>query len=40
MDTLADIQNAVNNLPELKRKSTNLSKHVSLSSEISKLIEE
>ncbi|EAR92468.1 vacuolar protein sorting-associated protein (macronuclear) [Tetrahymena thermophila SB210] len=40
MDTLADLQNAVNNLPELKKKSTNLNKHVTLSSEVTKLIEE
>lgn len=40
MDTLADLQNAVNNLPELKKKSTNLNKHVTLSSEITRLIEE
>lgn len=40
IETLDDMQKAVDNIPELKKISGNLSKHVTLSCEITKLIEE
>lgn len=40
LDSLEDMAKAVENIPELKRISGNLSKHVTLSMEVSKLVEE
>lgn len=40
IDSLEDMAKAVENIPELKRISGNLSKHVTLSMEVSKLVEE
>ena len=40
IESLDDMQRAVENIPELKRISGNLSKHVTLSCEITKLVEE
>lgn len=40
LESIEDMAKAVENIPELKKISGNLSKHVTLSMEVSKLVEE